>query len=187
MVSVPQSHWLVPLPGVLSLRQLPSPNCNERPEGCDISLLVIHNISLPAGQFGTGYIEQLFTNCLDCQQHADFADLQGLTVSAHLLIDRQGAVTQFVPFDKRAWHAGASCFEGCDNCNDYSIGIELEGTDEAPYTDEQYQALVLVTRQLMRDYPAINSARIVGHCDVAPERKTDPGPSFDWLRYKQAL
>lgn len=164
-------------------RYLPSPNCNVRPQGVTVDLLVIHNISLPEGSFGNGYVEQLFSNCLDCHCHPSFADLQGLEVSAHLFIDRQGDVCQFVPFNMRAWHAGQSCFQGREQCNDYSIGIELEGTDDSPYTDQQYQQLVAVTQSLMQQFPAITKNRIVGHSDIAPDRKTDPGPLFEWDYY----
>ena len=174
-------HWLS------AARRCVSDNCNARPAGSVISLLVIHNISLPAGHFGGDYIEQLFTNCLDCEADASFADLKNLRVSAHLLINRQGRVTQFVPFDQRAWHAGISTFEGVENCNDYSIGIELEGVDDSPYTEQQYQSLVAVTRLLRDQYPQISMARIVGHSDIAPGRKTDPGPAFDWNHYKNLL
>ena len=168
-------------------RRLPSGNANERPDPGEISLLVIHNISLPPGRFGGGFVEQLFLNCLDCTMHPYFERLQGLRVSAHLLIDRRGRLTQFVPFDRRAWHAGESRFEGRPHCNDFSVGIELEGTDERPYTRAQYARLVRVTRALMRAYPAITAGRIVGHADIAPGRKTDPGPAFDWVRYRAAL
>ena len=165
----------------------PSDNYNQRPPGQSIDLLVIHNISLPAGCFGTGYIEQLFCNTIDCAAHADFADLRDLRVSAHLLIDRDGQITQFVSFLDRAWHAGLSHFAGRDNCNDFSIGIELEGCDSVAYTDKQYEHLGRVTEALVQRFPAITPARIVGHSDIAPGRKTDPGPAFDWSRYKQPL
>lgn len=165
----------------------PSPNHNERPSGSRIELLVVHNISLPAGRFGGGYIEALFTNRLDVEADPSFAELAGLEVSAHLLIDRAGAVTQFVGFDQRAWHAGKSSFAGCENCNDFSIGIELEGTDLLPYTDAQYAVLAAVIRLLMLRYPALEPQRIVGHSDVAPGRKTDPGPAFDWARLRGLL
>ncbi len=171
-------HWL---PGT---RHVHSANCNARPEGAEISLLVIHNISLPAGEFGGDSIEQLFTNCLDCDAHPSFDDLRGLEVSSHCLINREGEITQFVPFSQRAWHAGESSFQGQPNCNDFSIGIELEGTDDCPYTEQQYQALQTLTRQIMAAYPAITLDRIVGHCDIAPGRKTDPGASFDWCFFK---
>ena len=165
------------------VRRVPSPNCDMRAEMCDISLLVIHNISLPPGEFGGPYIEQLFSNCLSPEAHPYFADIAGLEVSAHLLIDRSGECTQFVSFDERAWHAGASCFEGREHCNDFAIGIELEGTDTSGYTDEQYTVLARVTRVLKIRYPAITRERIVGHSDIAPGRKTDPGSGFDWDKF----
>ena len=164
-----------------------SPNYNQRPANTPIDLLVIHNISLPAGEFGGKAVEQLFTNCLDCRSHPSFGDLEGLKVSAHLFINRPGEIYQFVALNQRAWHAGQSQFASRDNCNDFSIGIELEGTDDCPYTDAQYQQLVTVTQQLMMRYPGITVEKIVGHSDIAPERKTDPGPAFDWHRYRQAL
>ena len=167
--------------------RLPSPNCNERPPGVEISLLVIHNISLPPGEFGGGFIEQLFLNCLDCTMHPWFACLQGVAVSAHVFIDRHGSITQFVPFDRRAWHAGASSFGQREDCNDFSIGIELEGTDELPYAEAQYRSLVAITLALLQSYPALEVERIVGHCDIAPTRKTDPGPSFAWNYYRAML
>lgn len=172
------------LPGA---RRCPSPNHNERPPGCAVELLVIHNISLPPGEFGGSWIEQLFCNTLDCAAHPWFERLRGLQVSAHLLIRRDGSVLQFVPFHRRAWHAGASRFEGRDNCNDFSIGIELEGADDTPYTDAQYRRLLRCTRAIVREYPAISARRIVGHADIAPGRKTDPGPAFDWGRYRRSL
>lgn len=181
MYSIDKLSWLS------AARQCPSPNHNERPPGEQIDLLVIHNISLPAGHFGTGNVEALFCNQLDCGLHPSFADLRGLTVSAHLFIDRQGNITQFVPFDKRAWHAGESVFDGRKNCNDFSIGIELEGTDTSPYTEAQYRELCAVTKTLQCYYPGISAARIVGHSDIAPGRKTDPGPAFDWATYKQSV
>jgi len=168
-------------------RRVPSPNCEPRPAGCEPTLLVIHNISLPPGCYGGDAIERLFTNCLDWDAHPAFGAIRGLTVSAHLLIRRDGELLQFVNFDDRAWHAGQSCFDGRDNCNDFSIGIELEGTDEDPYTDSQYRALVAVSAALLRHYPGLGAGRIVGHSDIAPGRKTDPGPSFDWGRYRREL
>ena len=164
-----------------------SPHFNERPSGDCISLLVIHNISLPPGRFGGPYIDDLFLGRLDCGADPFFADLDGLRVSAHCLIRRDGEVIQYVPFERRAWHAGVSCFEGREGCNDFSIGIELEGTDDTPYTEAQYQALVSTTLALMVRYPEITGDRIVGHCDIAPGRKTDPGGSFDWHKYRQML
>jgi len=163
-----------------------SPNCNDRPQA-EVSLLVIHNISLPPGQFGSSDICALFTNQLNWDAHPYFDQIRGIEVSAHLLIDRAGAVTQFVPFDKRAWHAGASSFEGRENCNDFSIGIELEGTDDLPFTEPQYNQLIRVTRALMRAYPAITPERITGHQHIAPGRKTDPGYMFDWDFYLNKL
>lgn len=165
----------------------PSPNCDARPDPDDISLLVVHGISLPPGQYGGPHVDALFRNCLDPAAHPYFATLQGLRVSAHLLIRRDGAITQYVPFDQRAWHAGASAFAGRAACNDYSIGVELEGTDDDPYTGAQYQALGQVARALLRAYPRLNPQRIVGHSDIAPGRKTDPGPVFDWPRLRAAL
>ena len=165
----------------------PSPNFNQRPANTEISLLVIHNISLPPGQFGGGHIEAFFCNRLDVPQDPYFQTISDLCVSAHLLIDRKGDVTQFVGFDARAWHAGRSIFEGLAECNDFSIGIELEGEDDRPYTDQQYQSLALVTQAIMQAYPNITPDRITGHCDIAPGRKTDPGSAFDWHRYKSTL
>ncbi|MDA9826172.1 1,6-anhydro-N-acetylmuramyl-L-alanine amidase AmpD [Porticoccaceae bacterium] len=167
--------------------QLVSPNTDQRPDEADISLLVVHSISLPPEQFGGPYVGQLFSNCLDPNQHPYFVDIAHLKVSSHLLIDRLGNITQFVPFDQRAWHAGVSEFEGRDSCNDFSIGIEMEGADNIAYTDAQYDMLTAVTQVLLEAYPLITRERIVGHMDIAPGRKTDPGPAFDWARYKSAL
>jgi len=164
-----------------------SDNFGPRPSGAVISLLVIHNISLPPGQFGGGYIEQFFTNRLDGDADPYFATIAELQVSAHFLIDRDGVVTQFVATEQRAWHAGRSSFQGVDNCNDYSLGIELEGCDRHPYSAPQYEALAQLTRTLQRRYPAVSDQRIVGHSDIAPGRKTDPGPYFDWPRYRALL
>jgi len=161
---------------------IPSPNLNKRP-GNEISLLVIHNISLPPGEFGGPWINALFTNQLDAQAHPRFADLADLRVSSHLLIRRSGEVIQYVPFHLRAWHAGQSTFQARTNCNDFAIGIELEGTDTAPYANIQYQNLGDITRTLMAEYPKITQARITGHEHIAPGRKTDPGPAFSWNRY----
>ncbi len=169
------------------MRQLSSPHCDERPEGETISLLVIHNISLPPGQFGSDDVEQLFMGTLDCDRHPFYAQLRGLRVSSHLFIRRDGEVLQFVPYQMRAWHAGVSRMQGRERCNDFSIGIELEGTDHQPYTDAQYLALAAVSRDIMRRFPAITLGRIVGHNDIAPGRKTDPGPAFDWPRFRQLL
>ena len=163
-----------------------SPNFNERPSD-EISLLVIHNISLPPGQFDTHAVERFFCNELDCSEHPYYQEIDGLKVSAHLLIERTGRVIQFVHFNQRAWHAGQSSFEGREQCNDFSIGIELEGTDDQPFSEEQYERLIQITEQLLAAYPAITPKRITGHSDIAPGRKTDPGPCFDWDRYLNAL
>ena len=176
----PRTGWCA------SAQHCPSPNFNMRPSG-EVSLLVIHNISLPPGQFGTGEVENLFLNRLDPQAHPYFAGIAGLRVSAHFLIERDGRLTQFVPCGARAWHAGVSCFEGREQCNDFSLGIELEGTDELPYSDAQYATLQTLTRALLRAYPALGVERICGHSDIAPGRKSDPGPAFDWARYRRAL
>jgi AmpD protein len=169
------------------VNQVISPNNDIRPDINDISLLVIHNISLPPEQFGGPYIAQLFSNCLDPNENAYFQDIYQLKVSSHLLIDRKGQITQFVPFHKRAWHAGLSEFKGRTDCNDFSIGIELEGADHIPYTEVQYDILAAVTRQIFSAYPLIDVDRIVGHNDIAPGRKTDPGPAFDWQKFRQLL
>ena len=163
-----------------------SPNFNERPDG-EISLLVIHNISLPPGQFATGKVQAFFQNRLDVTEHPYFEGIKALRVSAHFLIERDGQITQFVSCLDRAWHAGISSFEGREACNDFSLGIELEGTDDQPFTDAQYQALIALTRQLQQHYPQITPQRICGHSDVAPGRKTDPGPCFDWARFRREL
>jgi len=163
-----------------------SPYFNERPQNETINLLVIHNISLPAGQFGTSYVNQLFTGQWQKPVPKELSWQSTLEVSAHLFIRRDGEIIQYVPFDKRAWHAGLSSFGGRKNCNDFSIGIELEGTDTAPYTDAQYNKLTEVTQYLMTHFP-ITKERICGHSDIAPGRKTDPGDSFDWTRYLEAL
>lgn len=164
-------------------RQVYSPNQSERPAKAQIELLVLHNISLPPGQYGTGNIEQFFCNRLCAEDHPYFQEIVALQVSAHLLIERTGEIVQFVPFGMKAWHAGLSEFEGRQNCNEFSIGIELEGCDDEPFTDVQYSALAQVTSTLMQQYPAIVPDRIVGHSDIAPGRKTDPGPHFDWQRF----
>ncbi|QYJ79170.1 1,6-anhydro-N-acetylmuramyl-L-alanine amidase AmpD [Shewanella acanthi] len=169
-----------------SARRCESPHFNQRPFG-EVSLLVIHNISLPAGCFGLPFIDQLFQGCLDINADPSFKDLAGLEVSAHFLIRRDGECVQYVSCDDRAWHAGVSRYGERDNCNDFAVGIELEGTDLEPYTDAQYQQLVLLTEALIAQYPLMSAKRIVGHCDIAPMRKTDPGPSFDWKRYLTAL
>ena len=168
-------------------RQCPSPNQDERPDGSSPELIVIHGISLPPGQYGGPEIEQLFTNCLDWSAHPYFAEIRGMQVSSHLLIRRDGALLQFVPFNRRAWHAGASRFRGRSRCNDFSLGIELEGADDSAYTDQQYRQLVPVIRAICDAYPALSIRTIAGHCDISPGRKTDPGPAFDWPRLYDAL
>lgn len=180
-MDIDRDGWLKPV------YQCYSPNCNERPPESDISLLVIHNISLPPDQYGGGYIADFFCNKLDPSVHPYFESIASLQVSAHCLIDRTGKVTQFVPFWQRAWHAGRSSFEGRQECNDFSIGIELEGSDHVPYTDQQYESLLALSRVLMARLPALTVERIVGHSDIAPGRKTDPGPGFDWGRFRRAL
>lgn len=166
---------------------LASPNANQRPDQTIIDLLVIHSISLPPNQFGGDEIADFFTNQLDCSRHPFFEQIANLKVSAHLLIRRDGDLLQFVPFHKRAWHAGISEFAGRSNCNDFSIGIELEGCDDLPFEAIQYQQLVRVTGLLREAYPQITKSRIVGHSDIAPGRKTDPGPYFDWNYYQGLL
>lgn len=160
-----------------------SAHFNARPDGGDISLLVIHNISLPPGQFGTGCVQQFFSGTLDPGGHSYFAEIAELRVSAHFLIERDGRVTQFVSCLQRAWHAGQSSFAGRENCNDFSIGIELEGTDDQPFTAVQYERLGVLSRALQEAYPLITNDRITGHEHIAPGRKTDPGPCFDWADY----
>lgn len=168
-------------------KQLDSPNCDVRPDPDDISLLVIHCISLPPDQFGGDYIDQLFCNRLNPDEHSYFQDIYQLKVSAHVLIRRDGSLMQYVPFDRRAWHAGMSCFQGRERCNDFSIGIELEGSINRPYEEVQYQQLSAVTRLLLAYYPKLDRDRIVGHSDIAPGRKADPGPYFDWSRLYAGL
>lgn len=168
-------------------RWSPSPNFGPRPEGETISLLVVHNISLPPGSFGGDAIERFFCNCLDASAHPYFQTIVDLQVSAHALIRRDGSVVQFVSFLDRAWHAGRSCFEGREECNDYSLGIELEGTDEIPYSEQQYQSLARIAGMVMQAWPAITIDRITGHSDIAPGRKTDPGPAFDWDYFRGLL
>ena len=159
---------------------IPSPNCDERPDTSDISLIVIHNISLPPQQFGGDGITQLFTNQLDPGEHPYYEEIHRLRVSSHLLIRRDGTLIQYVPFHLRAWHAGESQYDGRSRCNDFSIGIELEGADEVPYEQVQYDQLNNVIDMLCESYPGVSRKNIVGHCDIAPQRKTDPGPAFDW-------
>lgn len=169
-------------------RVCPSPNRDARPLGSEPELVVIHAISLPPGQFGGGFIEHLFTNTLEPRGHPYFAEIADLRVSAHVLIGRDGRATQFVPFDERAWHAGVSCWNGRERCNDFSIGIELEGCDEQAFTDAQYATLVRLIHWLRGRFPRLAAeGAIAGHADIAPGRKTDPGPCFDWARLNEQL
>jgi AmpD protein len=168
-------------------RQCLSPNRDARPEGAALDTVVLHGISLPPGEFGGAEVEALFSNKLDWDAHPYFGEIRGLEVSAHLLIRRDGELVQFVPFTERAWHAGDSRFRGRARCNDFSIGIELEGEDETPYDDRQYAVLPGILKAISTAYPDITPRGIAGHCDVAPGRKSDPGPAFDWLRLYDAL
>ncbi|WGL16644.1 1,6-anhydro-N-acetylmuramyl-L-alanine amidase AmpD [Microbulbifer bruguierae] len=172
-----QSGWL------RGVRRVPSPHCNSRPDDAEVDLLVIHSISLPPGEYGGSYIDEFFLGHLDIDAHPYFSEIGTLRVSAHLLINRDGLVTQYVPFDGRAWHAGQSTFCGRENCNDFSIGIELEGLETDTFTEAQYRSLAEVSVAIMKAYPAIDKTRITGHSDIAPGRKLDPGPGFDWTRY----
>jgi AmpD protein len=174
-------HWLT------NITRCVTPNFDDRFDSTDISLLVIHCISLPPGQFDNPYIDQLFCNQLDANEHPYFKKIFQLEVSAHVLIKRDGGCVQYVPFDKRAWHAGKSVYQGRERCNDFSIGIELEGTETIDYTEQQYVQLVAVISALLKAYPNLSTQRITGHSDIAPGRKTDPGASFDWQRLWQML
>ena len=176
-----QGEWLE------GVRKVISPNCDQRPDDLEIDLLVIHNISLPPDEFGGDYIDQLFTNSLDPAHHPYFKEIISLRVSAHILINREGLVTQYVPFNQRAWHAGESEYEGRANCNDYSIGIELEGCDNRDFTHEQYETLINLTEAIIQFWPKMTKQRITGHCHIAPDRKTDPGPRFNWDLYYSSL
>lgn len=172
---------------LLSARQVPSPNCDDRPDGIVADLIVVHGISLPPGEYGGPWIDMLFTNQLPPDQHPFFATAAPLRVSSHLLIRRDGERVQYVPFHRRAWHAGASSYRGRERCNDFSIGVELEGSDDAPYEPEQYRALSETIAQLCAAYPALSRERVTGHSDIAPGRKTDPGLFFDWPRLRAML
>jgi AmpD protein len=163
-------------------RQMPSPNHDPRPAGIEADLIVVHGISLPPGEFGGPWIDSLFTNALPAEVHPYFAEVCSLRVSSHLVVARDGAVTQYVAFTERAWHAGKSVYQGREACNDFSVGVELEGTDTLPYEAAQYDALAEVVAALCDAYPRLSPHRIVGHSDIAPGRKTDPGPAFDWPR-----
>ncbi|RJG50053.1 1,6-anhydro-N-acetylmuramyl-L-alanine amidase AmpD [Motilimonas pumila] len=172
----PQGH-------IACARQVASPFFDSRPQLNDINLLVIHSISLPPAQFGGPYIDQLFTGQLNPNEHEYFEMIHQFKVSAHCLIRRDGELVQYVPLNQRAWHAGVSEFKGRTRCNDFSIGIELEGTDDSPFEAEQYQVLAQLTKAIMRQYPDISLERITGHSDIAPGRKTDPGTGFDWSHF----
>ena len=172
--------------GLLSTAHyLSSHNCDERPNPQDISLIVVHNISLPPRQFGGDGINQLFGNQLNPDEHPYYREIHELRVSSHLLIRRDGEIVQYVPFHQRAWHAGESSYDGRETCNDFSIGIELEGADDIPYEDVQYARLNEVIDTLCKSYPGLSAEHITGHCDISPDRKTDPGPAFDWQRVKR--
>jgi AmpD protein len=164
-----------------------SPNRDARPGALEPELIIVHGISLPPGRFGGPWIESLFMNTLPADVDPYFQEIQHLRVSSHVLIARDGSLTQYVPFGLRAWHAGASHWRGRDGCNDYSIGVELEGTDETPYDGRQYEVLADLVAALQRAYPSLSEGWIAGHSDVAPGRKTDPGPAFDWRRLEQAV
>jgi AmpD protein len=172
---------------LLEARQVASPNCDARPPGSEISLVVIHGISLPPGHYGGPEIDQLFSNRLDAAAHPYFAAIAGIKVCTHLLIRRDGELVQYVPFNLRAWHAGESCYDGCSACNDFSIGIELEGQDHEAYTAVQYEQLAAVLHALIATFPRLSARRVAGHSDIAPGRKTDPGPAFDWNVLRQRL
>lgn len=167
---------------VREARQTPSPNCDERPTDCCPELIIVHGISLPPGEFGGDGIDRLFTNSIDAGAHPYYREIAALRVSSHLLIRRDGELVQYVSLNRRAWHAGDSCYGTRDACNDYSVGIELEGTDDMPYTNRQYEVLSATVRALRAAYVSLKEAPVVGHCDVSPGRKTDPGPAFDWSR-----
>ena len=179
-------NWSIKKGWLDNVRHEASPHYERKTNYQPVELLVIHNISLPPGQFGGDYITDLFLGKLDPKAHSFFEEIYQLRVSAHCLIRRDGEIIQYVSFDNKAWHAGVSCYQGKDKCNDFSIGIELEGTDNTPYTEQQYQQLVKLTNTIKQYYPEIKD-NIVGHCDIAPDRKTDPGPAFDWQYYKKLL
>jgi N-acetyl-anhydromuramoyl-L-alanine amidase len=168
-------------------RQIASPNFDSRPAGVETDLIVVHGISLPPGDFGGPWIDRLFTNTLQSHEHPYFAEVAPLRVSSHLLLDRDGEVTQYVRFTDRAWHAGKSIYKDREACNDYSVGVELEGTDTLPYAAAQYGALAEVVAALVAAYPRLSPRRLVGHSDIAPGRKTDPGPAFDWPRARRLI
>ncbi len=169
------------------VRQVESPNHDARPVGVECDLIVVHGISLPPGTFGGPWIDYLFTNALPADAHPYFATISDRKVSSHLLVRRDGEITQYVNFKDRAWHAGQSTYAGREACNDYSIGVELEGADTTPYADVQYPVLANIVAALCRAYPALSPAQLVGHSDIAPGRKTDPGPAFDWSRARRLI
>jgi N-acetyl-anhydromuramoyl-L-alanine amidase len=172
---------------IARVRQVLSPYFDARPPGTVPDLIVIHGISLPPGEFGGAFIDQLFTGNLDPEGHPFFREAARLRVSSHVLIRRDGSIVQYVPLQARAWHAGESQYEGRAVCNDFSVGIELEGTDDLPYEDAQYDSLAHLIRALIAAYPSLSSKRVVGHCDIAPGRKTDPGGAFDWQRLRRSI
>ncbi len=176
-----ENHWLT------QATKVPSPNFDERPKDEELSLIVVHCISLPPGQFEGTYIDQLFCNQLNPEEHPYFKEIYQIKVSAHLLIRRCGEIVQYVAFNKRAWHAGVSEYKGKTKCNDYSIGIELEGTETQQYTEKQYQQLTTVIKTLLNRYPNLSVQHITGHSNIASGRKTDPGESFNWLWLKSNL
>ncbi len=176
-----ENHWLS------QVNKVPSPNCDDRPTDEPASLLVIHCISLPPEQFGGDYIDQLFCNQLNPDEHPYFKEIYQLKVSSHLLIKRTGEVVQYVPFNKRAWHAGQSIYKKRQKCNDFSIGVELEGSENQPYTAQQYNKLISISKTLIGSYPTLSSQQIVGHSDIAPGRKMDPGLYFNWNKFLSAL
>ena len=170
-----------------NIKFLNSPNFNKRPEKSDISLIVIHSISLPPEVYGNNYVEDFFLNKLNISDHDYFNEIKDMRVSSHIYIKRTGETIQFVPLNMRAWHAGKSCYKGIDDCNNYSIGIELEGTDNDHFSNQQYQSLIQISKLIINNYPKINKNTIVGHSDISPGRKTDPGNDFEWNRYLDAL
>ncbi|MGH8251132.1 MAG: 1,6-anhydro-N-acetylmuramyl-L-alanine amidase AmpD [Steroidobacteraceae bacterium] len=172
---------------VSGARAVNSPNCDPRPGGLQPELIVVHGISLPPGSFGGPWIDRLFTNELPADADPYFATIQHLRVSSHVLVARDGSLTQYVPFGLRAWHAGRSYWRGREACNDFSIGVELEGSDDEPYDDRQYRSLAMLVTALQRSYPALADGWIAGHSDISPGRKTDPGPAFDWQRLESDL
>jgi AmpD protein len=172
---------------VVGARQVPSPNCDDRPAGCSVDLVIVHGISLPPGEFGGPWIDALFTNTLPPDRHPYFQEIAALRVSSHMLVRRDGEVAQYVPLHRRAWHAGASSWRGRSACNDFSIGVELEGTDASPYEDRQYSVLAALIAGICRAYRSVDPEAVVGHSDVAPGRKTDPGIAFDWPRLRALL